>query len=73
VQLGDAVAAVATLGEAADLALAQRHQRDLCGREERPDGDEQENECQDAQRPTHGVPPGLGRYACLEQPSMRKG
>jgi hypothetical protein len=73
VQLGDTVTALAALGQAADLTLAKGDQRDLGGREEGPDGDEQEDQCQDAQRPAHGVPPGPGRYACLEQPSMRKG
>ena len=73
VQLGDPAAPVAPLGDAADLALAQGHQGDLGGREERPDRDEEEDECQDAQRPAHGAPPGVGRYAGLEQPSMRKG
>jgi hypothetical protein len=73
VQLGDPAAALTTLAEAAHLALTKGHEGDLGGGEEGADGDKQEDECQDAQRPAHGAPPGPGRYAGLEQPSMRKG
>ena len=74
VQGGDLLAAPAALGQRLDLALAQRHQRDLRPGEEAAEHEEEAHEQGIGERSVHGVPHvpgGSSRHAGLEQPSIR--